>query len=69
MSAEHFPKPGTKADTRMLLEEEKHIEETSSEGTEADEEEQKSVVLQRTKISDSVRPARGHAADNSAQSS
>ena len=37
---EHFPKPGTKADTRMLMEEEKHIEETSSEGSEEYEEDE-----------------------------
>lgn len=42
---EHFPKPGTKADTRMLREEEKNLEETSSENSEADEaEEQKSAT-------------------------
>lgn len=27
--SEHFPKPGTKADARMLLEDDKNIEETS----------------------------------------
>ena len=27
---ENFPKPGTKADTRMLIEEENHIDESSS---------------------------------------
>ena len=37
---EHFPKPGTKADTRMLREEEKNIEETSSEGSEGEDAEE-----------------------------
>ena len=36
---EHFPKPGTKADQRMLKKEEENIEETSSENSEEQEEE------------------------------
>ena len=44
--AEHFPKPGTKADTRMLKAEEENIEETSSEdsGEEAEDEEAKTPM-------------------------
>lgn len=36
---EHFPKPGTKADLRMLKKEEENIEETSSENSDEQEEE------------------------------
>ena len=33
----HFPKPGTKADTRMLQAEDQNIEETSSENSDEDQ--------------------------------
>ena len=46
MVLEHFPKPGTKADTRMLKAEEENIEETSSDnsGETGDEEEAKTPL-------------------------
>ena len=36
--SKHFPKPGTKADQRMLKKEEENIEETSSENSDDQEE-------------------------------
>ena len=59
---EHFPKPGTKADTRMLMEEEKRIEETSSEGSDEgeDEEEGKSAATPQNQARDKNRAIRSN---------
>jgi len=53
--SKHFPKPGTKADQRMLKKEEENIEETSSENSE-EHQDQDSTQKSTTITTPSARP-------------